>query len=30
MATREQAQGNVNPQLALAGLVEELAELEAA
>jgi DNA polymerase-3 subunit delta' len=30
MATREQAQGNVNPQLALGGLVDELAALEAA
>jgi DNA polymerase-3 subunit delta' len=30
MATREQAQGNVNPQLALAALAEELAGLEAA
>jgi DNA polymerase-3 subunit delta' len=30
MATRERAQGNVNPQLALGGLVNELAALEAA
>jgi DNA polymerase-3 subunit delta' len=30
LATREQAQGNVNPQLALGGLVDELAALEAA
>ncbi len=30
MATRERAQGNVNPQLALGGLVDELAALEAA
>lgn len=30
MATRERAQGNVNPQLALAGLVDELATLEVA
>lgn len=30
LATRERAQGNVNPQLALGGLVDELAGLEAA
>jgi hypothetical protein len=30
LATREKAQGNVNPQLALGGLVDELAALEAA
>jgi hypothetical protein len=30
LTTREQAQGNVNPQLALGGLVDELAALEAA
>ena len=30
LATRERAQGNVNPQLALGGLVDELAALEAA
>ncbi len=30
LVTRERAQGNVNPQLALAALAEELAELEAA
>lgn len=30
MATRERAQGNVNPQLALGGLLDELAVLEAA
>lgn len=30
LATRDRAQGNVNPQLALGGLVDELAALEAA